>query len=298
MGLQVCGLNLDAERKELLPHGTPEFPCAGYLERLTDQPGDSIPWHWHKELEIIFVASGTLTVRIPAASYLLSAGDCIAINSGILHSAAAQPDCELHSLVFSPLLLTGSTDSVYAKKYLGPLTGCRAFRAFLFDGGTNRREIDGFARAFDALSMEPPGYEFTVREGLSALCYGLFRQFEGSMADPAFPADQDDLRLQKMLGLIRERYRGDISLADIAGAAGIGERECLRCFSRTIQLSPVQYLLKYRVMRGAETLLQNPADSVSEVAAACGFDSPSNFSMMFRRYYNCTPREYRRSHEE
>ena len=32
-------------------------------------------------------------------------------------------------------------------------------------------------------------------------------------------------------------------------------------------------------MRGAETLLQNPADSVSEVAAACGFDSPSNFSM-------------------
>jgi AraC-like DNA-binding protein len=51
-------------------------------------------------------------------------------------------------------------------------------------------------------------------------------------------------------------------------------------------------------MRGAEALLQSPADSVSEIAAACGFDSPSNFSMMFRRYYNCTPREYRRSRAE
>jgi len=48
-------------------------------------------------------------------------------------------------------------------------------------------------------------------------------------------------------------------------------------------------------MRGAELLLKNPADSISEIAASCGFDSSSNFSKVFKRFYNCTPREYRNS---
>lgn len=63
--------------------------------------------------------------------------------------------------------------------------------------------------------------------------------------------DRDDLRVKKMLGCIHENFADNLSLRDVAGAAGISERECLRCFERTIRLSPFQYLLKYRVMRGA-----------------------------------------------
>ena len=40
-------------------------------------------------------------------------------------------------------------------------------------------------------------------------------------------------------------------------------------------------------------LRANPGFSVSQIAAACGFDSPSNFSKMFRRFYGLSPREYR-----
>jgi AraC-like DNA-binding protein len=293
MGLQYCVLNLDAGQKELQPHGSLEFPCAGYLERPSDWPDDIIPWHWHEELEVMLVTSGALRVQVPGAAYTLAAGDCIAVNSGVLHSAAAQPQCELHSMVFSPLLLTGSADSVFAKKYLTPLTGCRAFRACLLDRTANRAQIDGFARAFDALSQDAPEFEFTVREALSALCCALFRQFENAMAGGETPRDQDEMRMRKMLELIREQYREPLTLSRIAKAADVGERECLRCFGRTIQVSPMQYLLKYRVMRGAERLLQKPAESVSEIALNCGFDSPSNFSRMFRRFYGRTPREYR-----
>ena len=54
----------------------------------------------------------------------------------------------------------------------------------------------------------------------------------------------------------------------------------------------MQYLLKYRVQRGAEFLRERPG-TVAQAAAACGFDSPSNFSKMFRRFYGLSPREYR-----
>lgn len=105
--------------------------------------------------------------------------------------------------------------------------------------------------------------------------------------------NQDNLRIRKMLAFIHKNFSDDISVSEIAGTADISERECLRCFQKTIQLSPVQYLLKYRVMQGAEMLLGNPADSISKIATLCGFDSPSNFSKIFKRFYNCTPREYR-----
>ncbi|MCI8936579.1 MAG: AraC family transcriptional regulator [Lachnospiraceae bacterium] len=34
--------------------------------------------------------------------------------------------------------------------------------------------------------------------------------------------------------------------------------------------------------------------TLTEIAALCGFDSPSNFAKMFKRFYNTTPREYRK----
>ena len=289
MGLQACGLNLDSAKKELMPHGSLEFPCGGYDERLADSTKDDVPWHWHEELEILYAAAGTLRVQVPAMTFDLVQGDCVAINAGVLHSASAPGEGTLHSLVFSPLLLTGTQDSVFARKYLAPLTNCRAFRACRLD----RAGTDAFTAAFDALARETPGYEFRVRERLSALCYALFERFSDSIAHGAAPLDQDDLRIQKMLEHIQRAYAGTVTLADIAAAGGVGERECLRCFARTIGLSPIQYLLKYRVMRGAEALVRAPAASISEVAAACGFESPGNFARLFRRFYNCSPRAYR-----
>ncbi|WP_312476556.1 AraC family transcriptional regulator [Neobacillus sp.] len=99
-----------------------------------------------------------------------------------------------------------------------------------------------------------------------------------------------------MLDYIHNNFSDNLTLANIAKVADIGERECLRCFQRTIQRSPIQYLLKYRIMQGADFLLKYPATSISEISSFCGLDSPSNFSKMFKRFYNCTPREYRNLH--
>lgn len=71
MALQECGLNLNSVSKELQPHGSLAFPCAGYASRHTDRPEDSIPWHWHEEIEIIYIENGQIEVKIPSQSFLL-----------------------------------------------------------------------------------------------------------------------------------------------------------------------------------------------------------------------------------
>lgn len=293
MALQECGLNLNKVSKELQPHGSLEFPCAGYSSRHTDGQEDVIPWHWHEEIEIIYIENGQMEVKIPSKVFFLEKGDCLVINSNILHYAAAVMECELHSLVFSQTLITGNEDLVFAKKYMQPLLTCKGFSHYLIKAGSSENVADWFSRAFEALAQDSCGYEFIVRENLSRICLFLYGEFYPQTDTQNVPLNQDNLRIRTMLAYIHKHFSDDIYLSDISGAAGIGERESLRCFRRTIQLSPIQYLLKYRMMRGAEMLRRNPAASIAEIATLCGFDSPSNFAKIFKRFYNCTPREYR-----
>lgn len=293
MALQECGLNLNSVSKELQPHGSLAFPCAGYASHHTDRPEDSIPWHWHEEIEMIYIESGQLEVKIPSQSFLMKTGDCLVINGNIVHFAAAVPEGTLHSLVFDPALIAGKEDSVFAKKYMSPLLSCPAFSGFYISAEADTDMALRFNRAFEALANDHYGNEFTVRENLSRICLSLYQAYEPQMDIQKAAPNQDNLRIGKILTYIHENFAAPITLSDIAKKADISERECLRCFQKTIQLSPIQYLLKYRVMRGAELLLTNPSASISEIGTFCGFDSQSHFAKMFKRYYNCTPREYR-----
>ena len=59
----------------------------------------------------------------------------------------------------------------------------------------------------------------------------------------------------------------------------------------------MQYLIRYRLLKGA-LMLTKTTHSISEISMGCGFDSPSNFSRMFKRTYQCSPREYRNRNKE
>lgn len=87
------GFLLNRASKELKPHGTTEFPCAGYASRHTERSKNVIPWHWHEEMEIIYIASGTLRAKVPSRTFILEQGDCIVINANVLHFAAAEGGC-------------------------------------------------------------------------------------------------------------------------------------------------------------------------------------------------------------
>ncbi|WP_138309409.1 MULTISPECIES: AraC family transcriptional regulator [unclassified Clostridium] len=298
MALQDCALNLNRAGRELQPHGTPDFPCAGYSSEYTDSAGDVVPWHWHEDLEILYVASGCLRLQVPGKAFHLKQGEGAVVNSNILHFAAAEPFCQLHSLVFHPLLVAGGKDSVFSKKYVTPLLQCRIFDCcpldLLEDSPGEEGPAGSFTAAFDAFYREPMGYEFVVRDELSRICCSLYCHYAHAMDSGEPVPDTDNIRIQKMISFIHEHFNENLDLAQIARAADIGERECLRCFKRAIQTSPMQYLLKYRVTQGASMLLRSPGSSISTIAGMCGFNSPSNFSQMFGRFFKCTPREYRR----
>ena len=96
-----------------------------------------------------------------------------------------------------------------------------------------------------------------------------------------------------MLAFIHEHYAERLTLEDIADAAAVSARECLRCFRSGIDQSPVDYLLAYR-LRTALKLLETTDLSVTRIAMDTGFGGSSYFSKMFRRTYGRTPVEHRK----
>ena len=109
MALQECTLHLNQRLKELNPHGSLAFPCAGYSSAYTDHEENAIPGHWHEELEIIYIAEGRIELKIPSRSFYIEEGDAFVINSNILHYGIGADYCHLYSLVFSPALVCGKS---------------------------------------------------------------------------------------------------------------------------------------------------------------------------------------------
>ncbi len=95
-------------------------------------------------------------------------------------------------------------------------------------------------------------------------------------------------KLVQIIGLFDQHLDEALNLDDVAGQAGISRRQMERLFNRHIGKTPKQYLMDLRLQR-ARALMAETDLSVSEVAAACGFEAVSHFSKRFRERFGMSP---------
>jgi len=89
------------------------------------------------------------------------------------------------------------------------------------------------------------------------------------------------------------RYAEPLTVADMAGAAGLSRAHFSREFKRAFGESPHQYLLTRRLERAA-ALLQVTDWSVADICFAVGAGSVGSFTASFSRMYGRPPVAYRR----
>ena len=72
---------------ETVQHGSNLYPFQFYYEDLSVFDFNCIEWHWHTELEFIYIESGTVTLWIGEDQFNLTEGNGIFINSllGVRH---------------------------------------------------------------------------------------------------------------------------------------------------------------------------------------------------------------------
>lgn len=96
---------------------------------------------------------------------------------------------------------------------------------------------------------------------------------------------------------ISSHFQEDLTVAKLARYVGLNRSYLTTVFQNTVNMSPQQYLMRFRMERAAK-MLQEGQLSVGEIARSCGYPDPLTFSKAFKRTLGVTPSQFRRNKEE
>jgi AraC family transcriptional regulator of arabinose operon len=117
----------------------------------------------------------------------------------------------------------------------------------------------------------------------------LLAQFDGMKA---LTIDTLDPRIVEACRYVREHVRSKFSLNQWAAFVHLSPSHFSHLFSKVLGISPVQYLLDYRLQR-AKDLLIHTVFSIKEIAEMVGYSDQSQFSRAFRKAESVGPLAYR-----
>lgn len=100
-----------------------------------------------------------------------------------------------------------------------------------------------------------------------------------------------DTYVEYAVSIIKHNY-DHIKINDIAQYIGINRSYLTSIFKKKMNVSPQEYLVSYRLKRGAE-LLRTTSLSIQDISVSVGYDNPLTFSKMFKQTYGLSPKNYR-----
>ncbi len=258
---------------------------------------ESYPFHFHEDLEILYVLEGKIVLRCGAYTYHLRAGDAFVINANELHHIKAGSS--------NNMLMILQMSSAYFNEYYETLKGS----FFMIDPEKDPpRELEIVKKLIGRIMLEilqkGYGYEEKVIETTHNLISVLLSDFsytitaDGKLVGGAIRSDRIlAARLCKIMSLICTQYGNKLTLNSIAEAEGLSIYYLSHVIKDAAGLS-FQELLNYIRVEESEMLLKNSDKKVSVIAAETGFSAVRYYIKHFEHWYGMTPAEYRKRYGE
>lgn len=290
--------------KEVKKHGTDGFPFAAYLDDFSDFHNGFICWHWHDEVQITLIVEGEFTCQIGSEKITMGPGESIFINSGAFHEICPckKMTGKLYSFIWRADMLAGNVTCDVYTECIKELVDSD-YKYYFFDkNNTICKQLQAaLLRIAFLVSEKPLYYQLRVYNQLSKIWLDICDQIRlsGEKNNTLSHATymhrmKDKERLRNALQYMQTHYNENISLDEIAKAAMTSRSELCKSFKRTLDTSPKEFLLKYRI-RQSMILLEDISFRISDIAEMTGFSSPSHFGACFQKYVGCTPLQYRKN---
>lgn len=270
---------------ELKTHGREDFPLQLY--KLTpDRPKYVMVNHWHTSIEIIKVHEGVLHLTVNNVKYDLKRGDLFIINAESVHGATPE-NCFYDCLVFNPKFLRNSNRET--SNFLDKVSnGTISFTSYV----TNDKLKNTLNELF--YFVESSADTLTIIGGLYKT-FGVLK--EEDLTEWSLPnIDKKSLqktKINNVLKYIKENYQSVISLDNLAEVAKLTPNYFSYYFKKTTGLSPIDYLISYRIEK-ASTMLLSTEDPITKIAFDNGFTDLSYFIKVFKAHTGLTPYKYRK----
>ena len=105
---------------------------------------------------------------------------------------------------------------------------------------------------------------------------------------------KNDLLVCEVMQYIEENYKQSISLDLLASTFNLSKQWLILRFKKEMNITPITYLNHFRMKKAKELLLQQEM-LISEVAFACGFETPYYFTNAFKKHFGISPSIWRKN---
>ena len=242
--------------------------------------------HWHTSVEIFAVMEGRRDFFVNKDEYPLKAGEQIIINSNEIHSIHA---VEKNKTVVLQIPLKQFENYFTAQRYI-------RFRGQ--EELVDKKLASLLRKLYHVYSERKIGYEFRTISIFYEIMYILVKDYRVT------ETREKDIRhsrrldaLSKITTYMREHYREELKLSDVAATFGYSDAYLSRMFQKYAKINYKTYLQDIRMAYAYRDLL-NTDHTISQIALDNGFCSSRGFSGEFQKRYGVLPSEMRKQINE
>lgn len=256
-------------------------------------PGQT--FHWHDELELLFVTSGKIKLKVGYEELSLNKGDIMLINSDEIHSMNAD---EGENVIVSVYIDCNVVYEMYPEFYeivaIWPYS--EAFEKLNEQKPEILRNISEIASA-----LESEKESNKLRMALDALLKNIIYCYRLDITDPdgagfQINSDKKDV-IYRTIKYLYSNYNHKVNLQDIS------EQEYLSMFYLSHSFKDItgysfREWLNYVRVEKAEKMLLETNTSITDIAYECGFSDVRYFNKHFSKWYKISPVKYRKLFQE
>ncbi len=269
-----------------IPYNT--YPCTIPLDF------DSVPLHWHEDVEFIYIKKGRGIIVIDGSEYDVEKGDIAFIVPGNVHGIFQYQDdsMEYENILFNGKMFSSSLDDFYDTFLLPFFENTVEIPKIFRKGVTGYESLKKYLDANDNISSHREGaWGLAIKGNLYLLLFNLVTLYEEKINS------KNNKRIDKLKPVIKHvelHYSEPTTVAEMAALAGFSESHFMRFFKETFGVSFITYLNDYRLSMAARMLLSTE-DTILEISQQVGFENLSHFNRQFKKKYNKTPSQYTKS---
>ena len=295
MKREVMGLIVKRDDgSEIINYDDSSFPTYVYKGWLKPNvTWERVP-HFHEDIEMVTVTSGTIAYSVNGKTIVLHEGDTIFVNSNQIHYSMSITEeiARYIIFIFNPSII--STSLAVEMNAVRPITGNHDLTYLRFNS------LNEFTQEIAELMVSLPDIRrdpFQITKTLFSIWDIILKQstvkdlIEENGNDAA---DTHSKFLKQMMFYIQNNFRDPITLDDFAGNVNISRSLCNKIFKQYAQESPIGYVMHFRARKAAE-LLRSSNMSLTEIAEHTGFNGASYMSEIFKKYFNTSPAKYRKN---
>lgn len=282
-------------KEEILPEVIAGFPHIASRVRFQSGSRNFAPWHWHKSVELFYIAEGALEYHTPKGKWIFPAGSGGMVNSNMLHMTRLPGKTSdnmqlLH--IFDAALIAGAQGGWIEQKYVLPISMAQNLEliALYPENPQQKAILDKLAESFQ-MPEDDFGYEIQLRNILSEIWIQLFA-ISRPLLDGMEKQDKKSDKMKCMMVYVHEHYKEKIRISELAASGYCSERDCYRLFKECLHMTPVEYITSYR-LQCARQMLAEGGETITYISQACCLGSSSYFAKLFREEMGCSPLDYR-----